>query len=239
MIEVVESKAIEFLRKLPTTSVDLIYIDPPFNTGKRQKTDFDAGYMDKYVDYESFLKPHLIEAHRVLSDTGSILVHCDWHESHYIKVWLDGIFGRSNFRNEIIYYSEIGNAEKLNWAKKYTNILWYSKSKVYTFNTDKVPTIPRKSPKPGYPETKKWTNVWNYNFSTTHPERVPYPNQKPLAILDPLVLVHSNKEDVLLDFFAGSGSFGVAAVRHSRNIILVDNNPEAMRLIRQRLEMTV
>jgi len=227
------------LRSLESGTVDLIYIDPPFNTGK-VRTLHNACYEDSYEDYLAFLTPRLQEARRILKDGGSLFVHLDFREVHYVKVELDKIFGRKSFVNEIIWAYDYGARSKTRWSPKHDNILWYAKSPgEYCFRYDEIDRIPYMAPSLVGPEKaakgKTLTDCWWCTIVPTNgKERVGYPTQKPLGILERIVRVHSNPGDLCLDFFAGSGSFGVAAHRLGRRCILVDSNPDAIRVMQDR-----
>lgn len=263
----VTGENLDWLEKQSDGSFDLIYIDPPFNTGKKQSrattvasTGSGKGYVgfggrrydrhsvgpsmsyeDKFDDFiEEFLAPRLREAHRLLSPQGSLFLHLDPRESHYAKVFLDGLFGRASFRNEIIWSYDYGARARDRWSSKHDTILWYSKDpKVWTFNYDAIDRIPYMAPglvgeekaARGKTPTDVW---WNTIVSPTGKEKTGYPTQKPLAIMERIVLVHSNPDDRLLDFFAGSGSFGHAAARNGRQCVLVDKNREARDTILRR-----
>ena len=160
------------LQSLPSESVDLIYIDPPFNTGKTQartqirterndngdRTGFGGqryetikigskGYADIFDDYLAFLEPRLTEAYRLLKPTGSLYFHIDYREVHYCKILLDAIFGRECFLNEIIWAYDYGGRPKNRWPAKHDNILLYVKDpENYTFNQDAVDRIPYMAP---------------------------------------------------------------------------------------------
>ena len=160
------------LKNLPSESVDLIYIDPPFNTGKEQsrkqiKVEKDENgdrvgfggkryqtevigeraYRDYFDDYLGFLEPRLVEAYRILKPTGSLYFHIDYREVHYCKILLDEIFGRESFLNEIIWAYDFGGRSKTRWPAKHDNILYYAKDpKQYTFNHDEVDRIPYMAP---------------------------------------------------------------------------------------------
>lgn len=264
MITVHHANNLDFLRSVPSGSVDLIYIDPPFNTGKVQRRtnaatvrddegsvgfqgrrySFEKGevreYQDSFGDYLGFLGSRLEEARRILSDSGSIFVHLDPRESHYVKVFLDGLFGRSCFRNEIIWSYDYGARSKTAWSSKHDVILWYSKSpKSYTFNYDLIDRIPYMAPSlvgaekaaRGKTPTDVW---WNTIVSPTGKEKTGYPTQKPISILERIVTVHSKPGDKLMDFFAGSGTFGEASAKHGRECVLVDQNPQAIDVMRKR-----
>ena len=251
-------------------SVNLIYIDPPFNTGKLQKrteieVELDAQgdrvgfqgktyrthkgktthYTDKFESsdaYLKFLRPRFEEAYRVLHPHGSFFLHIDYRAVHYCKVMLDEIFGRASFINEIIWAYDFGGRAKSRWPAKHDNILWYAKTpKHYTFNFDEMDRIPYMAPslvgKEKAARGKTPTDVWWHTIvSTSGSEKTGYPTQKPLGILNRIVKVHSAPGDLLLDFFAGSGTLGEAAARHNRSSILVDNNIPAIKIIMDRLE---
>jgi site-specific DNA-methyltransferase (adenine-specific) len=172
MNRIVFGDNLEILGTIPASSVDLIYIDPPFNTGKMQtrqriatvrdeagdRTGFQGrryrtmklgstGYADRFDDYLEFLRPRLQEAHRVLTPTGSLFFHIDYREVHYCKVLLDEIFGRECFQNEIIWAYDYGARAKQRWPAKHDNILWYSKdADRYTFHLDACDRIPYMAP---------------------------------------------------------------------------------------------
>ena len=255
---------------IPDENVNLIYIDPPFNTGKhQQRTEIEVkrdtqgdrvGFQDKayrtrkgkttrYADrfessdaYLQFLRPRFEEAYRVLHPHGSFFLHIDYREVHYCKVMLDEIFGRASFMNEIIWAYDYGGRAKSWWSPKHDNILWYAKNpKHYTFNFEEMDRIPYMAPglvgKAKAARGKTPTDVWWHTIvSTSGSEKTGYPTQKPLGVLNRIVKVHSSPDDTLLDFFAGSGTFGEAAALHRRSSILVDNNIPAIRCIMDRLE---
>ena len=164
--------SLDLLQRLPDGSVDLVYIDPPFNTGKARthtqiratrddegdRTGFQGrryrteavgtrSYPDAFEDFQGFLSPRLKEIHRVLASTGSFFLHLDYRESHYCKVALDGIFGRESFINEIIWAYDYGGRPKNRWPAKHDTILWYAKNpRRYTFNYDAIDRIPYMAP---------------------------------------------------------------------------------------------
>ncbi|MEI6451074.1 MAG: DNA methyltransferase [Actinomycetes bacterium] len=257
---------LDVLRTLDAASVDLIYIDPPFNTGKDQtrdriKTARDAdgdrvgfqgrtyktvrlgslSYADIHDDYLGFLEPRLVEARRVLAPTGSFFFHIDYREVHYCKVLLDAVFGRERFLNEIIWAYDYGARSRRRWPAKHDNILWYvADPDSYTFDFDAMDRIPYMAPglvseekaARGKTPTDTW---WHTIVPTNGRERTGYPTQKPLGILRRIIAVHSRPADVVLDFFAGSGTTGEAALAAGRNAILVDNNPAALETMEKRL----
>lgn len=234
------------LRSLPDSSVDLIYIDPPFNTGKVQFRNTGGKhlcYSDSFgSNFIEFLQLRCIEAHRILKPNGSMFVHADYREIHYIKVMLDLVFGRNNFINEIIWAYDFGGRSKSRWPAKHDNILFYAKdANNFTFNYDEIDRVPYKT-KGGFVSKEKLrkgktlTDVWwNTIVPTNSKEKTGYPTQKPLAIVSRIVKVHSNKGNVVIDFFAGSGTTGKAAIDLDRKFILIDENPQAIDIMVKRL----
>ena len=198
-------------------------------------------FVDTFDDFMDFIAPRLQEAHRILSPTGSFFFHIDYREAHYCKVLLDSIFGRECFMNEIIWSYDFGGRSKRRWPAKHDTILWYAKNPDdYTFNYDAIDRIPYLAPglvtKEKAARGKTPTDVWWQTIVPTNSrERTGYPAQKPLAILERIVKVHSNPGDLVLDFFAGSGTAGEAAARNDRRYVLIDNNPEAAQLMSKRL----
>lgn len=254
-----------FLRTLPEGVANLIYIDPPFNTGKSQRRERlqtvrdDAGdrtgfggqryrtvrlgseaYGDAFDDYLAFLEPRLCEAHRVLAADGTLYFHIDYREVHYCKVLLDGIFGRESFLNEIIWAYDYGARTRKKWPPKHDTILVYVKDPShYTFNYDAIDRIPYLAPGLVGPEKaargKTPTDTWWHTIvSPTGKEKTGYPTQKPLGILRRIVAASSNPGDLVLDFFAGSGTTGAAALEVGRRFLLVDSNPAAFEVMRRR-----
>ncbi len=253
------------LRKLASGAVDLIYIDPPFNTGKEQRrvrlsTVRDAagdrtgyqgaryrtvrlgssGYRDVFDDYLAFLEPRLVEAWRVLKPSGSLFVHLDCREVHYVKVLMDLLFGRQSFLNELIWAYDYGARSKVRWPAKHDNILWYVRNPAdYQFHLAECDRIPYMAPGLVGPEKaargKTPTDTWWHTIvSPTGREKTGYPTQKPRGVLDRIVKVHSRPGDLLLDCFAGSGSLGESALALGRRCILVDSSPEALRVMERR-----
>ena len=253
------------LRALPDACVDLIYIDPPFNTGRVQRRTHVAtvrddngdrigfkgqlyrtirgetsGYDDRFDDFLGFLQPRMEEAYRILSPEGSLFFHLDYREIHYCKVMLDGIFGRASFINEIIWAYDYGARSKTRWPAKHDNILWYAKNpEAFTFNFDAMDRIPYMAPGLVGPRKaalgKTPTDVWWHTIVCPNSrEKTGYATQKPRAIIDRIVKVHSRPGDVLCDFFAGSGTLGESAAALGRSALLVDSNIEAVRVMKRR-----
>lgn len=221
-------------------SINLIYIDPPFNTGTTQQRSRNSiSYEDTHDNYIEFCKLFLEQAHRILHKTGSLFFHIDYREAHYIKILLDKIFGRINFKNEIIWAYDYGGRSKKRWPTKHNTIFWYTMNPDnYTFNYTAIDRIPYLAPGLAGPEKAKKgkvpTDVW-WQTVVTGKEKTGYPTQKPMAILERIIKVHSNKDDTVLDFFAGSGTTGEACEKHNRNYILIDNNKDAIDIMAKRL----
>ena len=258
---------LEVLKDLKDSSVDLIYLDPPFNTGKKQtrtriktvrsdvgdRTGFQGrryktielgsmAFADMFDDYLAFLEPRLREAHRVLSDSGTLYFHVDYREVHYCKILLDVVFGRRCFLNEVIWAYDFGGRTKKRWPPKHDNILVYVKDPDrYTFNADAIERISYMAP--GLVGAKKAargklpTDTWWHTIVPTNSkERTGYPTQKPLGILRRVVRASSNRGDLVLDFFAGSGTTGAACLELGRRFVMVDSNLEALEVMARRFD---
>jgi site-specific DNA-methyltransferase (adenine-specific) len=257
----------DVLPTLPEKLARLIYIDPPFNTGMVQKRDrmrvtstdgpgtrggfggrrydvekIESGsYDDEFDDFESFLIPRIEASLRCLTPDGSLFVHLDYREVHYVKVALDELLGRDRFMNEIIWAYDYGGRPKNRWPSKHDTILWYAmRPDDYIFNFDEMDRIPYMAPGLVGPEKaergKTPTDVWWHTIVPTNGrEKTGYPTQKPLGVLNRVIKVHSRPDDVVLDFFGGSGTTGEAAARSGRGFVLVDNNLEAVQVAAARL----
>jgi len=256
---------LDALRAIPDESVPLIYIDPPFNTGREQRRNqlrtvqhengdrrgfhgrryattllSSKAFEDAFDDFLAFIEPRLVEAYRVLADDGSLYFHIDYREVHYCKLMLDGIFGRESFINEIIWAYDYGARTTRRWPAKHDTILFYAKNpKCYTFNAEAVDREPYMAPglvgKEKAERGKLPTDVWWHTIvSPSGYEKTGYPTQKPLGILRRIIAASSNPGDLVLDFFAGSGTTGAAALELGRDFLLVDSNPEAIAVMRKR-----
>ena len=264
---VIQGDNLSVLKSIPDESVQLIYVDPPFNTGRVQSrgssktTRTETGnrigfkgqryeivketilsYDDEFKDYWGFLEPRLEEAWRILNETGTLYLHLDYREAHYAKVLLDALFGRECFLNEIIWAYDYGGKAKSRWPAKHDTILVYVKNPdKYYFNNESVDREPYMAPGLVTPEKvakgKLPTDVWWHTIvSPTGKEKTGYPTQKPLGILRRVIQASSKEGDLVLDFFAGSGTTGAAAAELGRNFILIDQNPESIEVIRERFK---
>jgi site-specific DNA-methyltransferase (adenine-specific) len=262
---VVHDDNLKFLRTMQDSSVNLIYIDPPFNTGRHQsrtqirvernqngdRIGFKGmryesqvigtkAFSDQFDDFLVFLEPRLTEVHRILAENGTLYFHIDYREVHYCKILLDQIFGRESFINEIIWAYDYGGRPKNRWPAKHDNILMYTKNpEDYIFNQENIDRIPYMAPglvgkekaEKGKLPTDTW---WHTIVSPTGKEKTGYPTQKPLGILKRIIQASSNPGDLVVDVFAGSGTTGAAALELGRKFLLVDNNPEAIEVMRER-----
>jgi site-specific DNA-methyltransferase (adenine-specific) len=256
----------DVLPQLPDGAFQLVYADPPFNTGRAQtrktlatledtegdRTGFkgrryatrllhESSYRDSFDDYLGFLEPRLREVHRLLHETGTLYLHLDYREAHYVKLLCDELFGREQFLNEIIWAYDYGARAKRRWPAKHDTILVYVKNADnYHFDSEAVDREPYMAP--GLVTAEKAargklpTDVfWHTIVSPTGKEKTGYPTQKPLGILRRFVQASSRKGDCCLDPFAGSGTLGAAATELGRSYVLIDSNPEAVRVMEERL----
>ncbi len=267
MKKIILGENLSVLPTLPAGFARLVYIDPPFNTGKAQARDrmrvtrtdgegtrggfggrrYDverigsASYEDAFDGYLEFLMPRIEAALRCLTSDGSLFVHLDCREVHHVKVALDRLLGRDRFMNEIIWAYDYGGRPKNRWPAKHDTILWYALDRDdYVFDFDAMDRIPYMAPglvsKEKAERGKTPTDVWWHTIVPTNSrEKTGYPTQKPLGVLSRVVKIHSRAGDVVLDFFAGSGTTGEAAARHDRGFVLVDDNPEAAEIMARRL----
>ena len=256
MNKVIAGDNLEVMRGMDAESVDLIYADPPFGTGQ----DWSA-YVDKRTgdEYLAWIEPRLTEMHRMLKPAGSIYLHCDPTMSHYLKVLTDAIFGRSNFRNEVIWSYNSRTMTTKWFAKKHDVLIFYAREhKGMRFYPDAVRIPYRPESLVQYNQTdaqgrrykaqsggqrtyineagQPCPDVWDIQLlGSRDKERTGYPTQKPLALLDRIVKASSKIGSVVLDPFCGSGTALVAAQSLGRQWIGIDSNHDAVRLSRSRL----
>ncbi len=270
-----EGDDLELMSKFPDKSVDLIYADPPFFSNanyeviwhdKEEIRSFKDRWEGGIEHYITWMDPRLRECYRVLKDTGSMYLHCDWHADAHLRILMDKIFGENNFRNEIIWNYEgsgLGTVRSTSYPAKHDNIYWYSKSKKCVYNpqlrdykpeykalyvntdekgayrekwryhTDGTGYKVRQYMKAGVP----YSDVWKIESLTgPKPERMGYPTQKPVELLERIVASGSNKGGIVLDPFCGCGTALVAAQKLGRNWIGIDISPTACKLMQRRLK---
>ena len=283
-VEIVRGDSLAVAATLPSGSFTLVYLDPPFNTGRVQErhavsvrraadpaegdepdpvsargddlAEVNRGfhghryervrsllhaYDDRFDDYGDFLMPRLEAAWRLLADDGTLYLHLDYREAHYAKVMLDAVFGRERFLNEIIWAYDYGAKPRTRWPTKHDTILVYVKTPgAHVFNVDEIEREPYMAP--GLVSAEKAergklpTDVWWHTIvPTSSREKTGYPTQKPEGVLRRIVQASSRPGDRVLDLFAGSGTTGAVAAELGRDAVLVDVNPEAIRIMRERI----
>jgi site-specific DNA-methyltransferase (adenine-specific) len=261
-----EGDNLPILRELPDGLAQMVYADPPFNTGRPQtrrtlatvaaadgdRNGFngrryatrllaESSYRDAFDDYLGFLAPRLEEVRRVLHRTGTLYLHLDYREAHYVKLLLDELFGRECFLNELIWAYDYGAKPRRRWPQKHDTILVYVKDAAdYFFDSDAVEREPYMAPGLVTPEKaargKMPTSVhWHTIVSPTGREKTGYPTQKPEGLLRRFVQASSRPGDLCLDPFAGSGTLGAVARAEGRRYLLIDSSAEAARVMRARL----
>ena len=267
---VIEAGAARALERLPDGAFELVYIDPPFNTGQTQRqrrlaverderagdrigfagrryssrTVSDMSFADSFDDYVAFLAPKLARARELLNAEGTLYVHLDYRESHYVKVALDRIFGRDCFLNEIIWAYDYGAKTNRRWPAKHDTILVYARDRErYLFDAEAVDREPYMAPGLVTAEKaargKRPTDVWWHTIvPTSGSERTGYPTQKPEGVLRRIVAASSRPGGWCLDFFAGSGTLGAVCAKLGRRYVLVDSSPDAVAVTLERLGST-
>jgi len=286
-VEIHHGDNLAVARTLPDGAFTLIYLDPPFNTGRTRERAVESAvripaegaesaadgadatlsrnsdrdpvkagfrgreyarlrgdlsrYDDRFEDYWDFLEPRLAEAWRLLADDGTLYLHLDYREAHYAKVLMDALVGRERFLNELIWAYDYGAKSRRRWPTKHDTILVYVKDPAgYHFDSTAVDREPYMAPGLVTPEKaargKLPTDVWWHTIvPTSGREKTGYPTQKPEGILRRIVQASSRPGDRVLDLFAGSGTTGAVASALGRDAVLVDANPEAIAIMRQRM----
>ena len=211
--------------------------------GRRYRSELleRSSYRDAFDDYLGFLAPRLAELRRVLDPSGTLYLHVDYREAHYCKLLLDELFGRENFLNELIWAYDYGAKPKTRWPQKHDTILVYVRDRRrYFFDAGAVEREPYMAP--GLVTAEKAargklpTSVWWHTIvSPTGREKTGYPTQKPEGLLRRMVQASSRPGDLCLDPFAGSGTLGAVAAKLGRRYLLIDESPEAVRVMRDRL----
>lgn len=256
---------IEILENLPPSTFRLAYMDPPFNTGKIQarksikvstgdtgdrvgfkgktyssKVVSNLAYEDRFDDFVKFLFPVVSRIYELLTNDGSIVVHLDYREVHNVKVFImDEIFGSECFMNEIIWAYDYGARTTKKWSAKHDTLLWYVKDPTnYIYNFDQIDRVPYMAPGLQTKERARYgkpiTDTW-WHTIVCGKEKTGYPTQKPYTIVERFVKMNSMFGDKVIDPFAGSGTFGDAALNNGRSCVLIDKNPEAIDIILNRL----
>ena len=211
--------------------------------GRRYRTRLlaESSYRDAFDDYLAFLEPRLREVRRLLAQSGTLYFHIDYREAHYCKLLLDELFGRECFLNEIVWAYDYGARARRRWPAKHDTILVYVKDRErYHFDAEEVEREPYLAP--GLVTAEKAargklpTDVWWHTIvSPTGKEKTGYPTQKPEGVLRRMVQASTQAGDWCLDPFAGSGTLGAVAGGLGRHFVLIDSNPQAVAVARERL----
>ena len=267
--EIVLGDNLDVMPAFPDGAFRMIYLDPPFNTGRERtarrlrtvaasdgdRTGFGgrryrsellegSSYRDRFDDYLGFLEPRLRQARRLLDPEGTLYLHLDYREAHYVKLLCDEIFGRDCFLNELVWAYDYGAKPRRRWPAKHDTILVYVRDpEDYWFDADAVEREPYMAPGLVTPQKaargKLPTDVWWHTIvPTSGRERTGYPTQKPEGLVRRMVLASSRPGDRVADFFAGSGTLGAVAAATGRRYVLVDANPEAVEIMERRLGAT-
>lgn len=248
--EIICGDCIEIMRGVGDQTIDLIYLDPPFGDNGTDK--LFTIHWDSIYDYITWIVPKLRECYRVLKDTGSMYLHCDWHANAHLRILMDEIFGENNFRNEIVWCYGSGGASKHHFSRKHDVILFYTKTNNYVFNTDDV-REPYSSP-----EKVKYKTINGKDYLRKHPqgripfdwwqipvitntarERLGYPTQKPESLLERIIKASSIPTSIVLDPMCGCGTCMAVAHKLGRQWIGIDVSPTACKLSYQRLSKEV
>ncbi|MFX1396180.1 MAG: DNA-methyltransferase [Promethearchaeota archaeon] len=254
---------LDILKTMKSNLIDLIYIDPPFFSGVDYEEFSDQWSSIK--EYLNFMSLRMKEMHRVLKERGSFYCHCDSNAVFELKPLCDEIFGKEQFKRDIIW--NVGSisgfkSKKKGWIRQHDFILYYTKTSEYTFNKQYMPykedyikkmfrykdedgRLYRKrrngkqylDEKPGNMVGDVWDDILSYQTRTRSKEYTGYPTQKPIELLERIILASSNEGDLFADFFCGSGTSLVAAKKHHRNWIGIDINPKAIELCKSRLQI--
>ena len=257
--------ALEVLRALPDAHVDLVYVDPPFATGRKMRgaqgsyDDRTPGGLDAYL---AWLAPVLVETRRVLAPRGSLFVHLDFRAVHHARVALDRIYGAQRLVNEIVWCYAVGGKSARSFGRKHDTILWFARDAHHRFFPDAV-RVPRRAGshmkveldddgrevqvkrdrKTGklyrYPlHAGKVPEDWWVDIETLNRgdrERTGWPTQKPEALLERIIAATTEPGALVADFFSGSGTTAAVAQRLGRRFLAVDAAPAACELARRRL----
>lgn len=233
--QVVLGDCYDVLNKWHDNVVDLVYLDPPFNTGRSHSAD-NGAYKDTWQDlsaYLAFMHVRLQAICRVLKPNGSILLHCDWRTSHHLRLMLDEILGEENFVNHLIWCYGLGGSSPRRFARKHDDILFYSKSDEYYFE----PPLVKATSNRMKGQLKKATDIIEIPaLNNMAHERLGYPTQKPVALLELLIKACSPSDAIVLDPMCGSGTTLAAAKNLGRQYVGIDANPQAIELVNNRLE---
>lgn len=244
---------LKLLKRIPSNSIDLVYLDPPFFTNrtlKSQRTSnkktisFEDKWGGELNSFINFLKVRLVEVKRVLKDSGNIVLHLDQKASHYMKIEMDNIFGYDNFQNEIIWSYRTGGASKRRFSQKHDNLLWYSKNKKEYFYKSIPERVyyekpffnPKQDSQGRYYADVLPVDTWDMkavlNISS---ERVGYPTQKPEKLIEKIICSLCPEGGLVADFFSGGGTTAAVAQKLGRNWLACDESFDSIDITKERL----
>ncbi|MEM3852312.1 MAG: site-specific DNA-methyltransferase [Methanomassiliicoccales archaeon] len=248
--QIVLGDAEEVMLSLPSSCLDMLYLDPPFFTNRvlsRQTASLTFNDRWKGLDeYVNWLERQIRAAYRVLSDRGVIFLHMDWHAVHYARIVMDRIFGYNHFLNEIIWVYKTGGTGRRHFSRKHDNILLYSKTGRHSFFPQKEKSYVKyrygfsnvdiKRDAAGHYTMVNCRDVWDIPaLRGNHPEYLSYPTQKPIALLERMVLSTTLSGKRVGDLFCGSGTGAFASILHGRRCFAVDSSPEAWYMTSRRI----
>ena len=255
---IVVGDCLDCLKYIPSNSIDMCYIDPPFFSNKNYEIIWGNGYeLRSFKDrwkggiksYVVWMEERVKQIHRVLKSTGSIFLHCDWRASHRLRVMLDEVFGEKNFVNEIVWSYKSGGASKKHFSRKHDVILFYSKSRKWKFNPQKEKSYNRNFKPYRFKGVKEFKDnvgwytmvyskdVWDIDMvGRTSKERIGYPTQKPEKLIEKIINSATDKGDICLDCFSGGGTMASIATKLKRKFIAIDVSPVAARVIEKRFK---
>lgn len=235
---------LNYLKKIEDNTIDLIYCDILYGTGRNFGEYLDLP--SKKDSITSHYLPRITEMHRVLKSTGTICLQMDYRIQHWIRSMLDDIFGYDNLKNEIIWYYNSSPRKKGCFGNRHDTILRYTKSNIFTFNEIREPysiSAPRGYAKEKYyhPEGKVLGDVWSINIlgQNDKKERNGYPTQKPKKLLELIIKSMSNPNDLVADFYCGSGTSLVVAKELGRQILGCDISEKAIKITNDRLNKVI
>ena len=236
---------LEFMKLIPDNKIDLIYCDILYGTGRKFSDYQDLKPKKEIID--EFYIPRIKEMKRVLKDTGSIYLQMDTAIPHWIRCIMDDIFGYENFLNELIWCYKSGGASNKYFSKKHDIILLYKKSKKYIFNLSKEKSYTMKGGNKNviyYQDERGYYTIVNMKdwfndigiLSTASNERNGYQTQKPKALIERIIKASSNENDIVADFFMGSGTTCEVSLELGRRFIGCDINPRAIEITHERIK---
>jgi len=242
MIDIRLSDNLELMAEMKDNTVDLIYCDILYGTG-RKFTDYQDLKPKREIIEEHYI-PRIKEMHRILKDNGSIYLQMDFRINHWVRCILDDVFGYDNFRNEIIQYYSARGGSFNHFTYGHQNIYWYSKSKKYTFNKNEVlinykpnsldPKKYRTKEEYEYVKNKKGmtpSTAWLFHYlQGNSKENLKYATQKPKALIERIIKASSNEGDLVADFYAGSFTTAEVCKDLNRNFIGCDISEKAVQI---------